>query len=577
MATEIRAGRIWVEVTAKTQSVSGPLTVLRAKLAALGGSIRSLFTLPNLILGSTLGFIAKKAIDAAAAFEQTRISFTNLMGDAARATALLADLEQFSAVTPFEPEEVYAAGRALLAFDVEAGQVIDTLRVLGDISAGTGKPLQDLVNIYGKMKTKGRAQAEELNQLAEAGIPIIAALAKKYAVTGEEIFKMASAGQIGFKDVEAAFQDLTSEGSKFGGMMEAQSQTLNGVMSTLKGNITAAARAFTEAWLPALKAAAGAANTVALSLQDINKAKKDAADAKIQKSGGAGMFNALVDTVADGRVFGDSTAAKIYNRSVMLVPSLLAKGARGMGLAGTKSEGEVLTTQTGLGYEVDEAKQKKAAQAMQDKAAAQEKADLAAAQARVSAEKEAVALDGQVSQLQEKLNIQQMLNAGKEREVAVTQAIAQAQKAIGRELTAQEAAKVAGVAGSLYDASTGGNAGEIISSMQEQLAIQEMLNAGKEREVAVMKALEQARDAAGRSLSGDEQSRVEAIAGALFDARAGVKDAGARLQTAGSFTADARMFGGGAAADRTAKATEEVSRNTKRTVQLLQSGGVTFA
>jgi tape measure domain-containing protein len=577
MATEIRAGRVWVEVTAKTQSVSGPLTKLKANLASLGGSIRGLFNLPNMVLGGTLGLIAKKAIDAAAAFEQTRVSFTNLMGDADRATALLSDLERFSSVTPFEPEAVYAAGRALLAYDVEAGQVIDTLRVLGDISAGTGKPLQELVNIYGKMKTKGRAQAEELNQLAEAGIPIIAALAKQYSVTSEEIFKMASAGQIGFADVESALGAMTAEGSKFGGMMEAQSQTLNGVMSTLKGNITAAAIAFTEAWLPALKAVAGAANTVALSLQDINRAKKDAADAKIQKDGGAGMFDALVDTVADGQVFGSSRGAKIYNRTVGLVPGLLAKGARGLGLAGTQSEGEVLTSQVGLGYEVDAARQKKAAKAAQDKADAQEKADLAASQARVSAEKEAATLDGMVSQLQEKLTIQQMLNAGKEREVAVTKALADAQKAVGRELTAQESAKVAGAAGSLYDASSGGNAAEVITKMQEQLAIQQMLNDGKEREVSIMKALEHARDAAGRDLSGDERSRVEAVASALFDARNGVKDAGSQLQVAGSFTADARMFGGGAAADRTAKATEEVSRNTRKTVQLLQSGGTTFS
>jgi tape measure domain-containing protein len=181
--------------------------------------------------------VGMKAVTAAADFEQTKVAFTTLIGDAAKAEQTLAKLRELGAKTPFEFPELADAGRKLIAFGESADSVPETLRRIGDVSAGVQAPVNEIAELYGKARVQGRLFAEDINQLTGRGIPIIGELAKQFGVSDSEVKKLVESGQVGFPAIERAFVSMTSQGGKFAGMMEAQGKTTGGLFSTLRDTI----------------------------------------------------------------------------------------------------------------------------------------------------------------------------------------------------------------------------------------------------------------------------------------------------------------------------------------------------
>jgi tape measure domain-containing protein len=178
--------------------------------------------------------VGLKAVTSAADFESTKMAFTTIIGDAAKAEQTLTQLRKLGAETPFEFPELADAGRKLIAFGEGADTVTETLRRIGDVSAGVQAPIGEIAEIYGKARVQGRLFAEDINQLTGRGIPIIGQLARQFGVNESQIKKLVETGQVGFPQIEKAFIDMTSSGGKFAGMMAAQSATTKGLFSTLK-------------------------------------------------------------------------------------------------------------------------------------------------------------------------------------------------------------------------------------------------------------------------------------------------------------------------------------------------------
>lgn len=178
----------------------------------------------------------KQILGKAGEFEQTRIALETMTGSAEVAGATLAEIQEFSANTPFEFPELANSTKQLMAFGMAPRTAIDTMKALGDVAAGTGADIGELSSVIGKIKSKGKAQTEELNQLAERGIPIYDELAKVTGKSGDELRKMVESGAIGLPEIQESLSNMTSEGGKFFGMMEKQSNSLLGLVSTLKDN-----------------------------------------------------------------------------------------------------------------------------------------------------------------------------------------------------------------------------------------------------------------------------------------------------------------------------------------------------
>jgi len=184
---------------------------------------------------------------------QTR-SLAILAGSAQKAGQIIQELQQLGAVTPFTSTELIDAAKRLQAFGVEADKVVETTRRLADASGATGAELSGLVTAYGQVQAKGRLQGEELLQFQERGIALQEELRKMYGMTGEEFQKALSKGQVSAKAVEVALQNLTNTGGKYANGAIAQSDTLQGRLSTLQDGIDALARRIGQVLTPALKA-----------------------------------------------------------------------------------------------------------------------------------------------------------------------------------------------------------------------------------------------------------------------------------------------------------------------------------
>jgi tape measure domain-containing protein len=225
------------------QRGGGYVDTLQNKVGGLTSKIGKLATVGGALLGAG-GLLAGlgTGVKLAAEYEQAGVAMATMIGSASKAEAVLADLNDFAASTPFEMPGLTDATKKLLAFGSTPDAVIGELRMLGDIAAGIGQPVDQLAELYGKARVSGRLFAEDVNQLTGRGIPIIAALAKQFGVADAEVKSLVQSGRVNFGHLQAALQDLTADGSQFGGMMAAQSQTLAGRWSTLRDNVGLALR-----------------------------------------------------------------------------------------------------------------------------------------------------------------------------------------------------------------------------------------------------------------------------------------------------------------------------------------------
>jgi tape measure domain-containing protein len=189
------------------------------------------------VLGGVVVRGLTKFVKSAGKLEQVNIAFTTFLGSADLAAIKIRELQKLSAVTPFTQEQVLDAGKALLAFGIAADDLTPKLKQIGDLSAGTGKDFNELSVIFGKAKVQGTLFAEDINQLTEAGIPIIDEFAKILNVTPDQVKKLGSESKITFPLLEKAFKNLTSEGGRFFNLTEKQSKSFLGRISTLQSNL----------------------------------------------------------------------------------------------------------------------------------------------------------------------------------------------------------------------------------------------------------------------------------------------------------------------------------------------------
>lgn len=196
----------------------------------------------NIAIGGwSIGKFVNQMMQVRGQFQQTEMAFKTMLQSEEKADALMKQLIRTAAVTPFGVEDVTEGAKQLLAFNVAAEDVNKTLIGLGDVAAGMGMNLKDLVMLYGTTIAKGKMDTMDLYQFLNRGIPIADEIAKVMGldVTNaiKEVQKQIKAGKVTSDIFIQAMQSMTAEGSKFGGLMEAQSKTITGQISNIKDAI----------------------------------------------------------------------------------------------------------------------------------------------------------------------------------------------------------------------------------------------------------------------------------------------------------------------------------------------------
>ena len=196
----------------------------------------------NIAIGGwSIGKFVNQMMQVRGQFQQTEMAFKTMLQSEEKADALMKQMIHTAAITPFGVEDVTEGAKQLLAFNVAAEDVNKTLIGLGDVAAGMGLNLKDIVMLYGTTIAKGKMDTMDLYQFLNRGIPIADEIAKVMGldVTNaiKEVQKQIKAGKVTSDIFIQAMQSMTAEGSKFGGLMEAQSKTITGQIRNIEDAI----------------------------------------------------------------------------------------------------------------------------------------------------------------------------------------------------------------------------------------------------------------------------------------------------------------------------------------------------
>lgn len=189
--------------------------------------------------------IAQAGIEFNAKMEQYSTAFTTLLGDAEEADRVMAQIRKDAASTPFDVDSLTQANQMLISAGISADQARGDVLNLANAIAATGGGSAELSRMAANMqqiRNTGKATAMDIRQFANAGINIYGLLADYTGKTVAEVSEL----DVSYEVLAGALAKASSEGGKFYGAMEAQSQTFNGRMSTLKDNATQLAGALTE-------------------------------------------------------------------------------------------------------------------------------------------------------------------------------------------------------------------------------------------------------------------------------------------------------------------------------------------
>lgn len=262
-------------------------------------------------LKSALSAGKSSFIDYNAELEQTRVAFTSMLGSAAQANAMIADLQKFAAETPFEMPGVRDAAQKLLAFGYDANEIIPTLTALGNAASGLGRGqdgFQHLAFVFGQIRTTGKLMGQDVFQLAQLGVPVKAILAKSLGLAGDELDRIGDQGI----DANIAIQALMDGiDERFPDMMKKQSKTFEGILSNIKDNI---GQAFGLSGLPFFENA----KNMLLEIKNITDTMLSNAQ------GGKSLFAGLLpdDLIEKVSTFGDTVKKVLSGLAPMLEPFL---------------------------------------------------------------------------------------------------------------------------------------------------------------------------------------------------------------------------------------------------------------
>lgn len=220
------------QTMADAEKAWAPISNLGQNMMGIGAGLSAAITAPLVGIGA-------EALRVSENLNMAQLAFGTMLGSGEKAKGFLDQLQQFAASTPFEFPELVDAAKRMMAMGFESDQVLPTLRSIGDAAAALGGGAQFIDGVttaLGQMQAKGKVSAEEMNQLAERGVPAWQMLSDKIGVSIPEAMKLAENGAIAASTAIPAI--LEGMNQKFGGQMETASQTLTGVWSNFKDQVT---------------------------------------------------------------------------------------------------------------------------------------------------------------------------------------------------------------------------------------------------------------------------------------------------------------------------------------------------
>ena len=177
------------------------------------------------------------AVDYQKSMEYYTTSFTVMTGSADKAGETVKKLADIGATTPFDMPQLADATSLLMNFGFSADDAVDSMMMLGDISQGNADKLNSIARAYGKMNSAQKVTLEDINMMIDAGFNPLQEISEKTGESMKSLYDRISKGKMSVDEITESMKRSTSEGGKYFQSMDAQSQTLDGRLSTLSDTV----------------------------------------------------------------------------------------------------------------------------------------------------------------------------------------------------------------------------------------------------------------------------------------------------------------------------------------------------
>lgn len=204
----------------------------------------SVLTLKNALIGIGAGLVLKQIASISAEFEDLRDSLSSVTGSVDAGREAFDFIKDFATRTQFGVQELTRSFITLKASGIEPTEKL--LRVFTDTAAVTTDQLgtlDALTRVFSR-GVQGGLGLEELNQIADRGVPVFRLLEEQLGITRLEISKFGQTTD-GAKKILDALQ--TSLGQEFAGATEQKLDNLSTATSNFQIALANAADTFGEA------------------------------------------------------------------------------------------------------------------------------------------------------------------------------------------------------------------------------------------------------------------------------------------------------------------------------------------
>jgi tape measure domain-containing protein len=265
-----KLGDLVVRIGADTRDLNKSLGRVQRNLRSMTSNIQRMGQDMTRSLSLPLAAVGAAALKSAADLETLETSFVSLTGGVEQAGKMMQQLTAFTAKTPFQLDAVAKSARQLVASGTDIADVNTQLQFLGDIAATSGSSIDEIAAIFAKVNAKGKVELENLNQLAERGIPIFTALSEATGLPADKL----GAGAVSVEEFNQVLQSFASTGGFAEGAMLRLSQTVSGKFSTALDNAKLAAASLGEQLLPLASKALDAFTNLAQKFTELDDSTK---------------------------------------------------------------------------------------------------------------------------------------------------------------------------------------------------------------------------------------------------------------------------------------------------------------
>jgi len=196
------------------------------------GALKKTAAVTGAAVGGILAFSIAKGFGRLNAIEQAQAKLRGLGHDAKSIETIMVSALASVKGTAFGLDEAATAAASAVAAGIKPGKELTRyLKLTADAATIAGTSFNDMSRIINQVTTAGRAQTEDLNQLAERGIPIYQWLAEEYGVTALKLREMVTKGKVD----SAVFRRVIEE--NIGGAALSAGDTTQGAFRNLQASL----------------------------------------------------------------------------------------------------------------------------------------------------------------------------------------------------------------------------------------------------------------------------------------------------------------------------------------------------